>query len=82
MEYASYLQQAKLEDDGRIDVWDTSNRKMESLGLCTGLLSAYVASSARNVDNFHTYGAAAVRLGMLVGLVVDSQDLASGKGRS
>lgn len=54
----------------------------ETLGLCAGLLSAFAVSSAHNIDELRRYGAAAVRLGMLVGLVVDGQDAALGRGRS
>lgn len=54
----------------------------EALGLCTGLLGAFAASSAHNMDELRRYGANAVRLGLLVGLAVDGQDEASASGRS
>ena len=53
----------------------------EALGFCTGLLSAFAVASARDAVELRKYGAAAVRLGMLVGLVVDSEDAAAKKGR-
>ncbi|WQF85464.1 Putative Acyl transferase domain superfamily, phosphopantetheine binding ACP domain, thiolase [Colletotrichum destructivum] len=47
----------------------------ETLGLCTGLLSAFAVSSAGgNKELFAKYGAVAMRLGLLVGMVVDEQD--------
>lgn len=53
----------------------------EALGFCTGLLSAFAVASAHDTVDLQKYGAAAMRLGMLVGLVVDSEDAASKKGR-
>ncbi|KAI1074642.1 putative polyketide synthase [Whalleya microplaca] len=79
-QYAGFLRQTSLKEDSRGDVWDVNNR--ETLGLCTGLLAAFAVSSAHNADELQRYGAAAVRLGMLIGLVVDSQDAAPGRGRS
>lgn len=59
--------------------WLSGN--VETLGLCTGLLSAFAAAAAHNWDEFRKYGAAAVRIGMLVGVVIDSQARASGAGK-
>ncbi|KAK1998259.1 putative polyketide synthase [Colletotrichum falcatum] len=48
---------------------------METLGLCTGLLGAFAASSAGDDKKLlMKYGAAAMRLGLLVGMVVDAQN--------
>ncbi|KAI5861144.1 putative polyketide synthase [Durotheca rogersii] len=76
--YADFVQQASLGNDGE-NAWVSHRR--QTLGLCTGLLSAFAASSARNAEEFRRYGAAAVRLALLVGLVIDNQDALSGKGR-
>ena len=46
----------------------------EIVGLCTGLLSAQVAASSKNQDEFVKYGGVAIRLAMLVGACVDAQD--------
>ncbi|KAH9885145.1 polyketide synthase [Xylariomycetidae sp. FL2044] len=53
----------------------------ESLGFCTGILSAFAVASSHDAADLRRYGAAAVRLGMLVGLVVDGEDAAAKKGR-
>ncbi|KAI0180678.1 putative polyketide synthase [Hypoxylon sp. FL1284] len=50
---------------------------VETLGLCTGLLSAFAVAGSRSYAELEKYGAAAVRLGMLVGLAVDSRDALS-----
>lgn len=49
--------------------------KVESLGFCAGLLAAFAVASAGNRDEFHKYGAVAVRLAMLVGALIDAQEV-------
>ncbi|KAK4244508.1 hypothetical protein C7999DRAFT_35113 [Corynascus novoguineensis] len=51
-----------------------SQRHVETVGLCTGLLSASAVSSASDAATFRQYGAVAVRLAMVIGALVDSQD--------
>jgi hypothetical protein len=51
-----------------------SGRNVQTVGLCTGLLSASVASSSRDRATFCRYGAVAVRLAMAIGAIVDAQD--------
>ncbi|KAJ5131411.1 Type I Iterative Polyketide synthase (PKS) [Penicillium bovifimosum] len=46
----------------------------ETLGLCTGLLTAVVASSSTNPSQLQKYGGVAIRLAMAIGAVVDAQD--------
>ncbi|KAL7625008.1 hypothetical protein AAE478_004222 [Parahypoxylon ruwenzoriense] len=53
---------------------DGETTRVETLGFCTGLLSAFAVASARNQDEFEQYGAVAVRLAMLVGALVDAQE--------
>jgi acyl transferase domain-containing protein/thioester reductase-like protein/SAM-dependent methyltransferase/acyl carrier protein len=48
--------------------------KVQTLGFCTGLFSAFAVASAKNQDEFEKYGAVAVRLAMLVGALVDAQE--------
>ena len=49
-------------------------RNVETVGFCTGLLSASVVSSSSNQAAFRRNGAVAVRLAMLIGALVDAQD--------
>ncbi|KAL9084716.1 MAG: hypothetical protein Q9165_007964, partial [Trypethelium subeluteriae] len=59
--------------------------KVQTLGFCTGLLSAFAVASAKNRDEFEKYGTVAVRLAMLIGALVDAQeawDKGSGQGPS
>ena len=50
------------------------NRNVETVGFCTGLLSAAVVSSSSNQAEFERFGAVALRLAMLIGGLVDAQD--------
>lgn len=61
------------------------NKHVETLGFCTGLLSAFAVASAHNKAEFEQCGAAAVRLAMLIGALVDIQEQrskAANQGRS
>ncbi|RYP78383.1 hypothetical protein DL771_000568 [Monosporascus sp. 5C6A] len=77
-QYAEFLRRTSPEIDDRIEPFQASNRGKETLGFCTGLLSAFAVSSAESKADFETYGAVAIRLGLLIGLVVDAQDASSG----
>ena len=55
---------------------------IETLGFCTGLLSALAVSCSRNLEELEKYGAVAIRLAMLIGAVVDAQDAMSEHGPS
>lgn len=60
-------------------------RKVETLGFCTGLLSAFAVASANNQAEFEKYGAVAVRLAVLIGALVDAQEVQGqrlGRGQS
>jgi hypothetical protein len=47
----------------------------ETLGLCTGLLSAVAVSSSVNKTQLHNYGAVAIRLAMTFGALVNTEDM-------
>ncbi|KAJ1323107.1 phthiocerol/phenolphthiocerol synthesis type-I polyketide synthase C [Microdochium nivale] len=70
LQYSTYLD-AKYPHH-RPDARFTAARgTTESLGFCTGLISAYAVSSASDVESFRAYGAIAIRMAMACGLVVD-----------
>ncbi|EFE42799.1 PKS-like enzyme, putative [Trichophyton verrucosum HKI 0517] len=54
--------------------------KSEALGLCTGLLTAIAVSSSTNPEEFRRNGAAAIRLAMLIGALVDSENESNSEG--
>ncbi|KAH6634631.1 polyketide synthase, partial [Chaetomium sp. MPI-SDFR-AT-0129] len=69
-QYAQYLDAAAL-------VQPTAVNSTTTLGLCTGLLSAAVASSATNQQQLATLSRVAIRLAALVGAVVDADNASS-----
>ena len=69
MQYAEYERTSAL---GEIP--DHVSKRGETLGLCTGFLSALVTSLSTDQESFEALGSVAVRLGMLMGLVVDAQN--------
>ncbi|KAI1134063.1 hypothetical protein F5Y05DRAFT_417605 [Hypoxylon sp. FL0543] len=96
-QYSRYLELSQIEneigrDRSQIDLQadlltrqNLENKRFETLGFCTGLLSAFAVASSNNQDEFERYGAVAVRLAMLVGALVDAQELwnkKQGHGRS
>jgi hypothetical protein len=59
--------------------------KVEVLGFCVGLLGAITVSSSSNRQDFEKYGAAAMRMAMLIGALLDARELwdkGIGKGKS
>ncbi|KAI0418297.1 putative polyketide synthase [Xylaria grammica] len=66
-----------LEHDGITHTEYVTRKDGEVVGLCTGLLSAFAVGGSHYQTDIEKYGAAAVRLGMLVGLAVDLSDALS-----
>lgn len=78
-QYSRYLQLSLSDTEDVEDLQAAhSRRKVETVGFCTGLLSAMAVSSSSDKATFRQYGAVAVRLAMLIGALVDAQD-ASGR---
>jgi hypothetical protein len=81
-QYAAFVRRRSAGSVSVSDNWATSKITSSTIGLCTGVLSSFVVSSSNSWNDFRRHGAAAIRLGLLAGLVVDSQDAAFGGGRS
>ena len=81
-QYSQYLQLAQVEPGNGQDLYASHSRPTETVGFCTGLLSALAVSCANNRSEFQLYGAVAVRLAALIGAVVDSQDAQGQYGES
>jgi hypothetical protein len=74
-QYLRYLELGGLEsDEQRQGLYAYSKQNAETLGFCTGLLSALAVSSSANQAQFQQYSAVAIRLAMFVGALVDAQD--------
>lgn len=51
---------------------------VEAVGFCTGLLSAFAVASSASQTELQHYGAAAIRIAMLIGALVDEREAPSG----
>lgn len=80
-QYAEYMQlchpEAHNEDSLAAPLPNT-----ETLGFCTGILSATVVSCSTSKTQFSTFGATAIRLAVLIGGLVDAEDARDNKGKS
>ncbi|KAI1412489.1 hypothetical protein F5Y13DRAFT_179997 [Hypoxylon sp. FL1857] len=96
-QYWRYLELSQMENEigrnkSQIDLQadlftrrNLENKNFETLGFCTGLLSAFAVASSSNQEGFERYGAVAVRLSMLVGALVDAHEVWNkelGRGKS
>ncbi|KAI1394380.1 citrinin polyketide synthase [Hypoxylon trugodes] len=79
-QYLSFLKAAlpDLADNDELPASVTENT--ETLGLCTGMLSALAVGCSSSVAELRSYGAVAVRLAMLVGALVDAEELSPDSG--
>jgi hypothetical protein len=73
-QYAQYVQLAHVEIGLGSDIYGPQPRCIESLGFCTGLLSALAVSCSSTRTDFQRYAAVAVRLAALIGALVDAED--------
>ncbi len=81
-QYSKYLELANQKREIGDDLYASSKHDRETLGFCTGLLSALAVSSSADRAQFQKYGAVALRIGMLIGMVVDAQDASADTGES
>ncbi|KAI4254411.1 MAG: hypothetical protein LQ352_003113 [Teloschistes flavicans] len=78
-QYSQYLNSGSRSQQ---DVFASARTNAETLGFCTGILSAVVVSCSKDETQFAQLGATAVRLAMLVGALVDAQDAGDSDGES
>lgn len=81
-QYSRYLKLTHTEYVDAHNLNASHSQKTETVGFCTGLLSALAVSSAGNQVQFQQYGAVAVRLAVLIGALVDTQDVLGKHGQS
>jgi hypothetical protein len=82
IQYAEFLETVKDFTANEDDLYFPYTQDAETLGFCTGLLSAFAVSSSSNREQLETYGAVAIRIGMLLGMVVDVGDTLEESGPS
>ncbi|KAL9629786.1 MAG: hypothetical protein Q9204_005076 [Flavoplaca sp. TL-2023a] len=73
-QYTQYVEVAHTDAGLGSDRWSPQLHRSETLGFCTGMLSALVVSSATTKADFQRLGAVAVRLATLIGAVVDAEN--------
>lgn len=81
-QYSKYLKLVHIESGDGQNLYASHSQNTETLGFCTGLLSALAVSSAGNQAQFQQHGAVAVRLAALIGALVDAQDALGKHGES
>jgi hypothetical protein len=70
-QYIDFLERTGLNVD------ETCKSPGETIGFCTGLLSAFAVATSENKFDLERHGAVAIRLGLLVGMVVDAREAPS-----
>lgn len=73
-QYRQYVESIQNDKTHQVDYWNIGKTRFETLGFCSGLLSALVVSSSSNEAEFQLYGAVALRLAALIGALVDAED--------
>jgi acyl transferase domain-containing protein/nucleoside-diphosphate-sugar epimerase/SAM-dependent methyltransferase/acyl carrier protein len=82
-QYLKFLELIQPDSPECRDLHASFQRDAETLGLCSGLLSAAALSCSTDQVQLQHYGAVAVRLAMMVGALVDAQDVSvDGQGGS
>ena len=76
-ELSQYWTQLSSSDSGsreEVDLYSLLGPDVETVGLCTGFLSALAVSSSANSTQFRQYGGVVIRLALLIGALVDAQE--------
>ncbi|KAI1354706.1 putative polyketide synthase [Xylaria sp. FL0043] len=60
-----------------VNINETWKSLGEAVGFCTGLLSAFAVAASASKADLERHGAVAIRLGLLIGMVVDAQEASS-----
>jgi Starter unit:ACP transacylase in aflatoxin biosynthesis len=76
-QYLKFLELIQPDAPESHDLHAAFKRDGETLGLCSGLLSAAAVSCSADQAELHHYGPVAMRLAMLVGALVDAQDVSA-----
>lgn len=74
LQYLTYLKSKYPDSEDRQQIHNSSAQNLQSVGFCTGFLTAIAVSCSSNDAQLRKYGATAIRIAMLIGAVVDTQD--------
>lgn len=75
-QYSAFLKAAFPDLPDTRQLPSSISANTETLGLCTGTLSAFAAACSSSLAELQRHGAVAVRLAMLVGALVDATEVA------
>ncbi|KAL7899822.1 citrinin polyketide synthase [Trichoderma sp. SZMC 28014] len=81
VDYVAFLKASEPTLHETLKLPTPKNTDAETLGLCTGLLSAFAVASAGSIADLQRYGAASVKLAMLSGALVDAEDASRAPGK-
>jgi len=81
-QYSKYVRIEGTSSGFGNDPYSARDHQTRILGFCTGLLSGLAISCASKEAELQKYGAAAVRLAVLIGALVDLQELTGPHGQS
>ncbi|KAM5457936.1 Type I Iterative PKS [Microsporum canis] len=79
-QYLRYLEHIDPTCLGLNHLQSSIHTESETLGLCTGLLTAVTVSNSANAEQFRHNGAVAIRLAMLTGALVDAENESNSEG--
>ena len=74
-QYLKFLGLIQPDPSKRHNLYASFGQDTETLGLCSGLLSAAAVSCSADQAELQHYGAVAVRLAMVIGALVDAHDV-------
>ena len=75
LEYTTFIRRTYPDLTDHEPLTSSVTAETEILGLCTGILSAFAVGSASTLAEVAQYGAIVIRLSMLVGALVDAEQL-------
>ena len=81
-QYSAFLRAALPDLNDTDEIPSSITKSTETLGLCTGMLSAFAVGCSSSLAEIERYGTIAVRLAMLVGALVDAEEAAPGSDGS
>jgi acyl transferase domain-containing protein/nucleoside-diphosphate-sugar epimerase/acyl carrier protein len=82
LQYSAYLDLVSPANVDDQHLHASSQYETETLGFCTGSLSAFAISASTCDEQLRTHGAAAIRIATIVGAVVDAEEVAERSGPS
>ena len=81
-QFVEYQKNARFANSSNDHLYRPDLEGTETLGFCMGILSAIVVSCSTGKESFEKLGTIAIRIGTLIGMIVDAQDELEGPSKS